>query len=141
MSSILKSSDVSSAASGVRSKSPASGGRRKTVALTLGSGGARGYAHIGAIEILVERGYDIIAISGCSMGALIGGMFAAGKMQERTSLVLIQDGDIQVGSPNGCGELLVGQTGDPEALGMALTPNDLISMTAELQDDPDQPQS
>lgn len=56
--------------------------RRKTVALTLGSGGARGYAHIGAIEILAERGYDIVAISGCSMGALIGGMYAAGKMQD-----------------------------------------------------------
>ncbi|MBS3803341.1 MAG: patatin-like phospholipase family protein [Oleiphilaceae bacterium] len=56
--------------------------RRPTVALTLGSGGARGYAHIGAIEVLVERGYDIIAISGCSMGALIGGVFAAGKMQD-----------------------------------------------------------
>ncbi len=55
---------------------------RKTVALTLGSGGARGYAHIGAIEVLVERGYDIIAISGCSMGALIGGVFAAGKMKD-----------------------------------------------------------
>lgn len=55
---------------------------RKTVALTLGSGGARGYAHIGAIEVLQERGYDIIAISGCSMGALIGGVYAAGKMKD-----------------------------------------------------------
>ncbi len=55
---------------------------KKTVALTLGSGGARGYAHIGAIEVLVERGYEIIAISGCSMGALIGGMYAAGKMKD-----------------------------------------------------------
>ena len=54
----------------------------KTVALTLGSGGARGYAHIGAIEILCERGYDIVAISGCSMGALIGGVYAAGKMKD-----------------------------------------------------------
>jgi NTE family protein len=63
-------------------QSPASIKKRKTVALTLGSGGARGYAHIGAIEVLVERGYEIIAISGCSMGALIGGVFAAGKMQD-----------------------------------------------------------
>jgi NTE family protein len=55
---------------------------RKTVALTLGSGGARGYAHIGAIEVLCERGYDIIAISGCSMGALIGGVYAAGRMKD-----------------------------------------------------------
>ncbi|WP_404362372.1 patatin-like phospholipase family protein [Marinobacter sp.] len=64
--------------SGPRKKS----GRGRTVALTLGSGGARGYAHIGAIEVLVERGYEITAISGCSMGALIGGVFAAGKMQD-----------------------------------------------------------
>lgn len=56
--------------------------KRKTVALTLGSGGARGYAHIGAIEVLQERGYDIVAISGCSMGALIGGVYAAGKMKD-----------------------------------------------------------
>ena len=53
----------------------------KTVALVLGSGGARGYAHIGAIEILQERGYEIIAISGCSVGAMIGGVYAAGKLQ------------------------------------------------------------
>ncbi|WP_417538380.1 patatin-like phospholipase family protein [Marinobacter sp.] len=56
--------------------------KRQTVALSLGSGGARGYAHIGAIEILAERGYNIVAISGCSMGALVGGMYAAGKMQD-----------------------------------------------------------
>lgn len=54
----------------------------KTVALTLGSGGARGYAHIGAIEVLCERGYNIVAISGCSMGALVGGVYAAGKMKD-----------------------------------------------------------
>lgn len=55
--------------------------QRKRVALSLGSGGARGYAHIGAIEVLEERGYDIVALAGCSMGALVGGVYAAGKMQ------------------------------------------------------------
>lgn len=65
------------------SSSSARAQKKKTsVALTLGSGGARGYAHIGAIEVLTERGYDITAISGCSMGALIGGMYAAGKMKD-----------------------------------------------------------
>ncbi|PVY78252.1 NTE family protein [Tamilnaduibacter salinus] len=54
----------------------------KTVALVLGSGGARGYAHIGAIEVLEERGYQVVATSGCSMGALIGGLHAAGCMQD-----------------------------------------------------------
>ncbi|MDT8879852.1 patatin-like phospholipase family protein [Halomonas saccharevitans] len=54
--------------------------RDKTVALVLGSGGARGYAHIGVIEELEARGYRVVAISGCSMGALVGGVYAAGKL-------------------------------------------------------------
>lgn len=53
-----------------------------TVSLVLGSGGARGYAHIGAIEEIERRGYEIVAISGSSIGALIGGMYAAGKLPE-----------------------------------------------------------
>lgn len=54
----------------------------KTVALVLGSGGPRGYAHIGVIEEIERRGYRIAAISGCSMGALVGGFHAAGKLDE-----------------------------------------------------------
>ena len=54
----------------------------KDIALTLSSGGARGLAHIGAIEVLEEQGYHITSIAGCSMGALIGGVYAAGKLQE-----------------------------------------------------------
>lgn len=54
----------------------------KKVALVLGSGGARGYAHIGVIEELVARGYEISCIAGCSMGAVVGGIYAAGKLQE-----------------------------------------------------------
>lgn len=50
------------------------------MALALGSGGARGYAHIGVIQVLEERGYEIVGISGTSMGALIGGLHAAGKL-------------------------------------------------------------
>ena len=53
-----------------------------TVSLVLGSGGARGYAHIGAIEELRAQGYDIRSIAGCSMGALVGGIYAAGKLDE-----------------------------------------------------------
>jgi NTE family protein len=52
----------------------------KTVSLVLGSGGARGLAHIGAIRYLEENGYDIRSVSGCSMGALIGGVYACGKL-------------------------------------------------------------
>ncbi|WP_343800918.1 patatin-like phospholipase family protein [Marinobacterium maritimum] len=54
----------------------------KTVSLVLGSGGARGLAHIGVIHWLEEHGYSIESISGCSMGALIGGIYAAGKLDQ-----------------------------------------------------------
>src|ERR1700712_4882245 len=54
------------------------------VALALGSGGARGYAHIGVINELHERGYEIVGIAGSSMGALVGGLQAAGKLDEFT---------------------------------------------------------
>ncbi|NWL77841.1 alpha/beta hydrolase [Pseudomonas taiwanensis] len=52
----------------------------KRVALVLGSGGARGYAHIGVIEEIEARGYEIACIAGCSMGAVVGGIYAAGKL-------------------------------------------------------------
>lgn len=52
----------------------------KTVSLVLGSGGARGLAHIGIIEWLEENDFEIRSISGSSMGALIGGIYAAGKL-------------------------------------------------------------
>lgn len=56
--------------------------KKKNVALALSSGGARGLAHIGAIEELEAQGYHISSIAGCSMGALIGGVYAAGKLNE-----------------------------------------------------------
>lgn len=52
------------------------------MALVLGSGGARGYAHIGALEVLTERGYEVVAVAGTSMGAVIGGLYAAGKLDD-----------------------------------------------------------
>ena len=61
------------------------------VSLVLGSGGARGYAHIGVIEILKEKGYEITSISGSSMGALIGGLYAAGKLDEFKQWILTLD--------------------------------------------------
>lgn len=51
------------------------------VALALGAGGARGLAQIGVIEALQARGFDIVAVAGSSIGALIGGLFAAGKLE------------------------------------------------------------
>ena len=54
----------------------------KTVSLVLGSGGARGLAHIGVIEALKEHDYEIASIAGCSVGALIGGIYAAGELDK-----------------------------------------------------------
>jgi NTE family protein len=65
--------------------------RQTTVSLVLGSGGARGLAHIGIIRVAEEHGYDIRSIAGCSMGALIGGIYAAGKLDEFEEWVLALD--------------------------------------------------
>jgi NTE family protein len=55
--------------------------RRPTVALALGAGGAKGLAHIGAVEELETAGFEVVAIAGSSMGALIGGIYAMGKLE------------------------------------------------------------
>lgn len=56
--------------------------KSKNVALVLSSGGARGYAHIGAIKALERRGYRITSVAGTSMGALIGGLYCAGDLDK-----------------------------------------------------------
>lgn len=55
-------------------------GEPRSVSLVLGAGGARGLAHIGAIRALERRGWTIAAIAGSSIGALIGGFHAAGRL-------------------------------------------------------------
>jgi NTE family protein len=52
------------------------------ISLVLGSGGARGYAHIGVIEELEVQGFSIRSVAGSSMGALVGGMYAAGRLDQ-----------------------------------------------------------
>ncbi|MBQ8009450.1 MAG: patatin-like phospholipase family protein [Bacteroidaceae bacterium] len=54
----------------------------RNVALVLSSGGARGLAHVGAIDELTSSGYRIRSIAGSSMGALVGGVYATGKLKE-----------------------------------------------------------
>ena len=56
----------------------------RTVSLVLGSGGARGHAHIGVIRALHEMGFEVRNISGCSMGSVIGGIYAADKLDTYT---------------------------------------------------------
>jgi NTE family protein len=57
------------------------------VAVALGSGGARGYAHIGVLQVLEERGYEVVSVAGSSMGAAIGGLYAGGVLDEYTEWV------------------------------------------------------
>lgn len=55
---------------------------KKNVVLILSSGGARGLAHIGVIDEIVERGYTITSIAGSSMGAFVGGLYATGNIDK-----------------------------------------------------------
>ena len=65
--------------------------KKESISLVLGGGGARGYAHIGAIEELEKNGYEIASISGSSMGAMIGALYACGKLNEFKEWVLTLD--------------------------------------------------
>jgi len=60
----------------------------KKVHLVLGSGGARGMAHIGVIENLLKDGYEIVEVIGCSMGAVVGAMYCAGFLNEYKNWLL-----------------------------------------------------
>jgi NTE family protein len=60
----------------------------KKVHLVLGSGGARGMAHIGVIEMLEKQGYEICEVIGCSMGAVVGGIYCAGYLDEYKNWLL-----------------------------------------------------
>lgn len=64
---------------------------KQKVALVLGSGGARGLSHIGVIRELYKNGYEISSLSGSSIGALIGGVYACGKLDEFEEWVLKLD--------------------------------------------------
>lgn len=61
---------------------------RKTVSVALGSGGARGLAHIGVLQVLKEEGFDIANIAGTSMGACVGGIYCANKLDTFTDWVV-----------------------------------------------------
>jgi len=72
--------------------SPLKKSHRKTVALVLGSGSSRGWAHIGAIEALEEEGIPIDFISGCSVGSYVGAIYASGSLPSLKDFVLRMDG-------------------------------------------------
>ncbi len=62
-----------------------------SVSLVLGSGGARGWVHLGVIDWLQDQGYQISSISGCSIGAVVGGLYAAGRYDEFKEWVFALD--------------------------------------------------
>lgn len=69
--------------------------KNKKVHLVLASGGARGVSHIGVIEELEADGNEIVEVAGCSMGAVVGGLFAAGKLREyKDWLIELQRADV-----------------------------------------------
>jgi len=63
----------------------------RKVALVLSGGGARGLAHIGVIEELEKRGYQINSIAGTSMGAFVGGIYSCGKMDKFKKWIISLD--------------------------------------------------
>lgn len=67
---------------------PGDAGAPPRVALVLGSGGARGYAHIGVVQVLEEMGVEFVAVAGSSVGAGMGGMLAAGRLGDFTEWAL-----------------------------------------------------
>ncbi|WP_025007278.1 patatin-like phospholipase family protein [Marinilabilia salmonicolor] len=64
---------------------------KKNIALVLSSGGAKGIAHIGAIEELQRQGYNITSVSGSSIGAVIGGLLAMGRLEDYTHWIKTLD--------------------------------------------------
>ena len=77
---------------GVTKYPPLKKPHRNTVALVLGSGSSRGWAHIGAIEALEEEGIPIDFISGCSVGSYVGAIYASGSLQSLKDFVLRMNG-------------------------------------------------
>ena len=76
----------------LKTSDPVKAPPRKTVALVLGSGSSRGWAHIGAIEALEEQGIPIDFISGCSVGSYVGAIYASGSLASLKEFVLSMNG-------------------------------------------------
>jgi NTE family protein len=66
-------------------------GRKKKVGLALGGGAARGWAHLGVLQALKEKGIEVDYVAGTSIGALVGGFFAAGNLDQLMAIALNLD--------------------------------------------------
>jgi NTE family protein len=65
--------------------------QRPTLGIALGSGSARGWAHIGVLQALTEAGFAPDFVAGCSMGAMVGAAFAAGRIEQLEAWALSLD--------------------------------------------------
>lgn len=65
--------------------------QRPKLGIALGSGSARGWAHIGVLQALTERGFAPEFVAGCSMGAMVGAAFAAGRINQLETWALSLD--------------------------------------------------
>ena len=65
--------------------------KNKRVGLALGSGGARGWAHLGVLQALCEKGIQVDVVAGTSMGAVVGAFLAAGREEALRELALHMD--------------------------------------------------
>ncbi|HOV89062.1 MAG TPA: patatin-like phospholipase family protein, partial [Candidatus Paceibacterota bacterium] len=66
--------------------------KRKKIGLALGSGGLKGFAHVGVIKVLEENNIPIDFIAGSSIGALVGGLYAANKdIKQLEEIILMTD--------------------------------------------------
>src|SRR2546430_4012799 len=65
---------------------------RPKLGLALGSGSARGWAHVGVIRALADHGIVPDVVAGCSMGAMVGAAFAAGRIEQLEAWALSLDG-------------------------------------------------
>ena len=80
--------------------------KKPKVALVLGSGGAKGLAHIGVLKAFEEAGIKFDIIAGCSMGAIIGGCYSLGiktKKMEKKALELSNNDVLDMRFPNAFG--------------------------------------
>ncbi|MGW5521037.1 patatin-like phospholipase family protein [Gordonia sp. NPDC003950] len=115
------------------------GGSR--VALALGSGGARGYAHIGVIAELEARGFSLVSIAGSSIGALVGGLYCGGGLDayeewitDLGQLDVMRLLDVSLSKPGGVikAERIIARVGD--ILGDAVIEDLAIPFTAVATD-------
>ena len=69
---------------------------KKTLGMGLGGGGARGFAHVGMLEVLEENGIKPDYIAGTSMGAVIAGMYTVGYSVERIKEIVLNFKNIEI---------------------------------------------